>query len=164
MSESCAICGCQLHREGCYAAPTPHGRSHATRHHHVAERFFGRSTNRKKVIREGIFSVCPWSHEKKAITLCYDCHEELIHNPVFLVQDIERFAALVKERGLSEERKSEDRTKLAGRIQLLHEVIEAGLLAVARKEEANQTPEPTPLAVTPRACARVAPSSGVAHL
>jgi hypothetical protein len=28
----------------------------------------------------------------------------------------------------------------------------------------NQTPEPTPLAVTPRACARVAPSSVVAHL
>jgi hypothetical protein len=164
MKESCAICGCQLHREGGYAAPTPHGRSHATKHHHVAERFFGRSKNRKKVLREGIFSACPWSHEKKAITLCYDCHEELIHNPVFLVEDIERFAALVKRRGLSEDQKTEDKTKLAGRIQLLHEVIEAGLRAVAREEEANQTPEPTPPSVTPRADARVAPAGVVAHL
>jgi hypothetical protein len=35
---------------------------------------------------------------------------------------------------------------------------------VVIEEEPNQAPEPTALAVTPRACARVAPSSAVAHL
>jgi len=140
MSETCAICSCQLHREGGYAAPSAHGRSHATKHHHIAERFFGRSTNRKKEVREGIFTVCPWGHEKKSVVLCYDCHEELIHNPVFLLEDIERFAALVKRRGLSEDRKSDDKVKLAGRIRLLREIIDAGLRSVANKEEANQTP------------------------
>ncbi len=65
--------------------------------------------------------------------LCYECHEELIHNPVFLLQDIERFAALVKARGLSEENKSNDRSKIAGRIKLLREVIDAGLHSLAAK-------------------------------
>jgi hypothetical protein len=143
MSETCAICSCQLHREGGYAEPSVHGRSHATKHHHVAERFFGRSKNRKKEVRKGIFVTCPWGHEKKEVVLCYDCHEELIHNPVFLLDDIERFAALVKRRGLSEDRKSDDRSKLAGRIRLFREVIDAGLRSIASKEEANQTPEPT---------------------
>jgi hypothetical protein len=141
-SETCAICGCQLHRDGGYAEPSVRGRSHATRHHHVAERFFGRSTNRKKEVREGIFTVCPWGHEGKEVVLCYECHEELIHNPVFLPKDIESFAALVRTRGLSEEHKSEDRSKIAGRIQLLREVISAGLRSVARKDgEAPKTDE-----------------------
>lgn len=134
MIETCAICSCQLHREGGYALPTLHGRSHATKHHHVAERFFGRSKNRKQEVRERIFTVCPWAHEKKKIVLCYDCHEELVHNPVFLTEDIERLAALVKSRSLSEERKSDDRSKLAGRIRLLREVIDAGLRSLAEKE------------------------------
>lgn len=112
-----------------YAAHSAHGRSHATEHHHVAERFFGRSKNRRKEIREAIFAVCPWNHDKKAIVLCYDCHEELVHNSVLLLEDFERFAALVNARGLAEAQKSADRSKLAGRIRLFREVIDAGLCA-----------------------------------
>ena len=139
MNESCAICGCRLHRDGGYAEPTVRGRSHATKHHYVAERFFGRSTNRRTEVREGIFRVCPWGYEGKQIVLCYDCHEELIHNPVFLPEDIERFAALVKARGLSEDVKPSDRLKIAGRIRLLREIIDAGLGSVASKEDAKQS-------------------------
>lgn len=58
---------------------------------------------------------------------CYECHEELIHNPVFLANDIEKFAKLVQERGLAEERKTDSRIGIAGRIELMHEVIAAGL-------------------------------------
>ena len=36
-----------LHRDGDYAKPNIKGRSHATKHHYVAERFFGRSSNRE---------------------------------------------------------------------------------------------------------------------
>jgi hypothetical protein len=43
MAETCAICGCEIHRNGDYAKPTVKGRSHATRYHFVAERFYGRS-------------------------------------------------------------------------------------------------------------------------
>lgn len=79
MSERCAICGCDLHRDGEYAKPTIKGRSHATRHHFVAERFFGRSANRRGTQRSPIFKKCPWGVEKQSAVFCYECHEELIH-------------------------------------------------------------------------------------
>ncbi len=126
MNECCAICGCKLHRSGDYAKPSVKGRSHATGHHYVAERFFGRSANRKNTQREPIFKSCPWGVEGETAAFCYECHEELIHNPVFLPEDIKAFAKLVRARRLHETTKSKDRDKIAGRIKLLHEVIQAG--------------------------------------
>ena len=136
--ELCAICGCVLHRDGDYAKPTPKGRSHATEHHYVAERLFGRSKNRPGTMRDAVFSSCPWGLERQSEVYCYECHEELLHNPVFLPADITRFAELVKLRGLNEETKPGDRTKLAGRIQLLQEVISAGLGALSRETNGHR--------------------------
>jgi hypothetical protein len=133
--ETCAICGCKLHRDGEYAKPTVKGRSHATEHHYVAERFFGRSANRPRTVRDPIFREGEWKLEKKTAAYCYECHEELIHNPVFLADDIAVFSELVKDRGLSEDEKTDDRSKLAGRIRLLHEVIAAGLDALKREQK-----------------------------
>jgi len=125
--EHCTICNCLLHRtEGTYARQTTEGRSHATKHHYVAERFFGRSANRKGTKRPGIFDECPWGHEGETAVFCYECHEELLHNPVFIPEDLELFSKVVKRRGLDEKIKSEDRSKLAGRIRLLHEIISKG--------------------------------------
>jgi hypothetical protein len=136
-TEVCAICGCSLHRTpGTYGALTAGGRSHATRHHFVAERFFGRSSNRPGQ-RDGIFRVCPWDHEWKTGVFCYECHEELLHNPVLLPQDVERFAQLVKLRRLSEREKGAQRHRIAGRVRLFHEVIERGLDVLL--EEARRT-------------------------
>src|SRR5262245_4014918 len=42
------------------------------------------------------------------------CHKELVHNPVVLSEDIQRFAQLVRLRGLSEESKTEDRSLIGG--------------------------------------------------
>lgn len=134
MEETCAVCGCRLHRDGEYAQATLLGRSHATSHHYVAERFFGRSTNRRGTQRDAIFVRCPWGHEGQTIVFCYECHEELVHNPVILPDDIQRFAELVRRRGLSEEAKSEDRSRIAGRIRLLQEVIARGIEAVLASE------------------------------
>jgi hypothetical protein len=140
MAEICSICGCSLHRtKDTYALPTVQGRSHATKHHFVAERFFGRSTNRRGTKTEGVFESCPWGHEQESAVFCYECHEELIHNPVFLPEDIERFAALVRARGLSESMKPSDRSKLAGRIKLLHEIIETGIAALSAKGKSSDS-------------------------
>lgn len=136
MVEHCAICGCELHRTcGTYALPTCQGRSHATRHHYVAERFFGRSGTRKGTKTDGIFSACPWGHEGESSVFCYECHEELLHNPVLLPEDIARFSALVRKRGLAELSKSGDRTKSAARVMLLHEVVARGLAALEEESE-----------------------------
>ena len=140
MAEHCSICGCILHRTaGTYALPTRQGRSHATRHHFVAERFFGRSKNRSATQREGVFSTCPWQVEGQSAVFCYECHEELLHNPVFLPEDIAALARLVKARGLSEDQKGDDRRPLAGRVLLLHEVIAAGLEAIAKKQSKSES-------------------------
>ena len=126
--ETCAICGCLLHwTKNTYASPSVEGRSHASTHHHVPKRFFGRSKNRKGTQREKIFKNCPWGHERETVVFCYDCHEELLHNPVLLPEDIKRFADIVRTKELSEDTKTELREKIAGRIKLFHEVIQRGL-------------------------------------
>ena len=135
--EHCAICGCRLHRvAGTYARHNPEGRGHATAHHFVAERLFGRSSNRKGTTTDGIFEICPWNVEGKSEVFCYECHEELLHNPVLLPEDIAAFSELVRARGFSEVEKSNDRSPLAGRVKLLHEVIAAGLAALKAKQNA----------------------------
>ncbi len=61
---------------------------------------------------------------------CYECHEELLHNPVLLPEDLALFAALVRKRGFAETSKMEDRSKIAARVMLFHEVIARGLIAM----------------------------------
>lgn len=127
MQERCQICGCLLHREGGYAEASVRGRSHATQHHYVAERFFGRSANRPGTKRRATFAACPWGYEGQKGLFCYECHEELLHNPVLLPDDIAKFARLVQLRGLSGTKKSVGKSLIARRIILLHEVIVRGL-------------------------------------
>lgn len=136
VDERCSICGCRVHRSGTYAKPTVTGRSHATKHHHVAERFFGRSRNRGGAPRDRVFQTCPWGLERKASVFCYECHELLLHNPVLLPADVERFAQIVRRLRLDEDEKSETVDKLAGRVRLLHRVIEAGLEQLEREPDA----------------------------
>lgn len=138
MKENCTICGCELHRKGGYAKPTVAGRSHATKHHFVAERFFGRSTNRRGTQREPMFTECPWGQAGNSAVFCYECHEELLHNPVVLPEDLKGFRELVKQRGLSEDEKPSDRLRIGGRIQLFHEVIRRGILELLGRNEVSQ--------------------------
>jgi hypothetical protein len=137
-AERCSICDCKLHRAGEYARDTTKGRSHATMHHFVPERFFGRSKNRPGTLRSAIFSSCPWGHERKTLVYCYECHEELIHNPVLLPEDISLFRELVRSRGLTEDDKPEHRIKIAGRIKLFHEVIASGLRQLALNQNDSE--------------------------
>jgi hypothetical protein len=131
--ERCSFCNCILHRTaGKYALPTVEGRSHATKYHLVAGRFLGRSSNRRGTKTEGIFERCPWNQEGATKLFCYECHEELLHNPVFLAEDVQVFAELVKARGLDEDQKSGDRSKLAGRVLLFHEALSIGLQTLQR--------------------------------
>ncbi len=139
LTEHCAICGCQLHRTpGTYARPTIEGRSGASKHHFIAERFFGRSKNRRGTKTEGIFNECPWRCEGEFGLFCYECHEELLHNPVMLPEDIALFTELVRMRNLAEQIKVPERVKIAGRIALFHEVIARGV-TILHDEETKGT-------------------------
>ena len=57
-----------------------------------------------------------------------------MHNPVFLPADIEKFAELVKLRKLNETKKVSNRHKLAGRVKLLHEILEQGIIKLLESE------------------------------
>lgn len=134
MPERCAICGCKLHRtNGTYARPTSEGRSHASEYHFIPERFSGMSRNRRGTQGSKIFDETCWATEGQTAVFCYDCHEELLHNPILLPEDVAKFAELVKERNLDENEKAESKEKIAGRIELLHEVIQRGLKELQRK-------------------------------
>lgn len=128
---NCAICNCPLHSDGKYADGSHQSRSRQSKHHVVAERFFGRSANRPNDVRQGILVECPWNSNKATVPLCYECHEELIHNPVFLQEDLKAFSDLVRAHGLDEDVKPIGRDKIAGRIKLLNDVIKAGLKSLS---------------------------------
>ncbi|MBI5599226.1 MAG: hypothetical protein HY890_05745 [Deltaproteobacteria bacterium] len=135
MTEKCRLCGCLLHRtKDTYAKPTVLGRSHATKHHYVAKRFFGRSTNRQGTQREAIFQKeHHWGQKNGTEVFCYECHEELLHNPVLLPDDFDSLAKIIRIRKLNETEKTESREKNAGRIEVLHEVLKEGIKAVLKK-------------------------------
>jgi hypothetical protein len=82
--ETCLICGCRIHHEGNYAEANLKGRSHATKHHYIAKRFF----NPKGEKKESIFKQSPWPYEGQTAVFCYECHEDLLHNPVLLPKNV----------------------------------------------------------------------------
>lgn len=131
--ETCDLCGCTLVRTKEYAKDTPEGRAGATKHHYVAERFYGRSANRRGTTRTAIFQKPPFPLEKDCGTFCYECHEEVLHNIVLLPEDIATLSKMLTERGLSERTKPSHRQKVAGRIRLLHEVVRVGLDTLIRQ-------------------------------
>jgi hypothetical protein len=75
---------------------------------------------------------------------CYEDHEELLHNPVLLPGDLEKFSELVRMRRLSERRKTANRRKMRGRVVLLHDVLRAGLAALLARERRGQAPSRRP--------------------
>ena len=103
----------------------------------MVERFFGRSSNRRGTKTDGIFPSCPWGHESEFGVFCYECHKEPSHNPALLPEDVASFAQLIRMRGLSETAKSEDRSKIAGRVSLFYEVISCGLKTLLEEHAAS---------------------------
>jgi hypothetical protein len=77
--------------------------------------------------------------EGKGDVFCYECHEELLHNPVFLPDGIEKFGRLVRSRGLSEETKTASRDRIGARIKLLQEVIARGIDVLLPPDEPAET-------------------------
>lgn len=127
----CRICSCVLSRKnGTYGQATPSGRSHGTKHHLVAKRFFTKTKNDSISKMNPIFKDGDYPQYKGQMeTLCYECHEELLHNPIFLPNDIDKFAKLVEKRFCDErgKKKTTKRKKIGQRIKLLNEVISVGL-------------------------------------
>lgn len=140
-NDNCEICKCPLtqHKKNTYGKDTTDGRSYKSKHHYVAKRFLGNSKNRRGTRRSKIFEPKIWSQEigkvKFYVYLCYDCHEELLHNPVLLPEDIEKLSSIVKKKELNQKDKPRDKRKIAGRIKLFHEIIKKGLEQISQESK-----------------------------
>lgn len=147
-AEQCALCGCELHRTpAAYANATIRGRSGATKHHSVAQRFFRRSRTRPARQIEGIFASCPSGNEgESADVFCYECHELLLHNPVLLREDVSLFAELVRMRNLAEAVKLADYSKIAlldasrGTVVTLHNDMPDALISEMKLQALQDIP------------------------
>jgi len=127
--KTCAICGCPLHRTaGTYAKPTADGRSHATDHHCVPKRFLS-DKNTKGEKRGPVLTDRHWAEKgSQTVTLCYDCHEELLHNPILLEEDVKHLRQIMDNKGCTETHKTEGDYKcIANRVRIFHEIIKAGI-------------------------------------
>jgi len=136
--ERCALCRCLVHRtRGTYATDTHEGRSHATGHHLVPQRFLGKSaTRRKKGPRTAILRPDTFPTPGELLVFCYECHEELLHNPMLLEEDIRRLAELFELSEASEpDGKPFEKVRLARRIEIFHNTIAEGVRCLlARKQ------------------------------
>ena len=130
----CQICDCKIHNNGEYAKPTIRGRSHASRHHYIAERFYGRTKNKQKYKARPIFKDEFTEYEKKYGLFCYECHEELLHNPIVLPESINKLKKLIRKMGYHESSKGASRKKIAQRIKLFQEIISLGIDELTTRE------------------------------
>jgi hypothetical protein len=108
-------------------------------HHFVAKRFLG-GKNRRGTRRSKIFGPKIWCQEigkgKTYVYLCYDCHEELLHNPVLFPEDIKKLSNIVKKRRMREKNKlPHNKEKIAKRIKLFHEIIRIGLEQISKESK-----------------------------
>jgi hypothetical protein len=123
----CDICNCQglWPIEGRH---TPAGRSQLTHRNVVARTLFGR--NRKtgwKDPVQPVFEEDPWDNGWESRFVCLECRDELLGQPVLLPWDMARLSSLIRQAGFAEDVRTTDRSKMAGRVSLFHEVISRGL-------------------------------------
>ena len=73
--------------------------------------------------------------QRQARVFCYECHEELLHNPILYPDDLSALARLFALRGADESGgKPPGRQKLAKRILVLHEVVSEGIREALMRE------------------------------
>lgn len=130
----CVVCN----GVGARRAPsqTPEGRSRLTHREMVPHALFGR--NRKTRWRhddpiDPVFTEDPWDAEGESTLMCAECRDQLLGQPVLLAWDLALLSSLIRQAGLSEEQRTSDRSKMAGRVQLFHEVIARGLLVLTEE-------------------------------
>ena len=132
--EKCEICGCQLtSKQDTYGQDTLAGRAHQTKHHNIAKRFYGQQNGRKPIFKKKDRTGNGWNVTR----CCFECHEELLHNPILTSKNIKTLSTLVKKTGSGERRKPEDKKRIANRILLFHAVIDTGLEALNRKNKSS---------------------------
>ena len=110
----CVLCGIEF-TTGAYA--TESGRYNKSEHHLFPTRFKKYGISQRSLAKK----LNVETRDFDSVHLCYECHEELLHNPVFTSKMI---------KGLSHLMRGKD---LEGRVITLSRVIELGIIEAVRE-------------------------------
>ena len=107
-TDHCMLCGIEF-TTGAYA--TENGRYNRSEHHLFPARFKKYHISQRSLAKKLNIE----SQDFDSVHLCYECHEELLHNPVFATKMIKELSQLMRGRSLED------------KVIILSRVIELGI-------------------------------------
>jgi len=95
-ADHCMLCGIEYPTGVVYASE--HGRRSRGRHHLFPRRFEKRGISQEKLAKK----LDVETRDLGFVHLCYECHEELLHNPVFTTKMIKELSHLMRGKSLED--------------------------------------------------------------
>ena len=92
----CMLCGIEYATGVVYASE--HGRRSRGRHHLFPRRFEKRGMSQEGLARK----LDVETRDLGFVHLCYECHEELLHNPVLTIKMLDELSHLIKGKSLED--------------------------------------------------------------
>ena len=94
-TDHCMLCGIEF-TSGAYA--TENGRYNRSEHHLFPTRFEKYHISQRSLAKK----LNVESQDFDSVHLCYECHEELLHNPVFTTKMIKELSHLMRGKSLED--------------------------------------------------------------
>ena len=95
-SNHCMLCGTKFSTKGVYA--TKNGQYNRSEHHLFPARFKKYHISQRSLAKK----LNVESRDFDSVHLCYECHEELLHNPVFTTKMIKELSHLMRGKSLED--------------------------------------------------------------
>jgi len=92
----CELCNCELIEKNIIKYATKGAECHISRHHYFPKRF-NKFFNDKEIAKN--FGI---KNKKERANLCYNCHEELIHNIIITPEIIKRIKRIMVGKDIKE--------------------------------------------------------------
>ena len=93
-TDHCMLCGIKFSTKGVYGTE----KYHRSEHHLFPLRFKKYRINQRSLAKK----LNVETQDFDSVHLCYECHEELLHNPVFTTKMIEELSHLMKGKRLED--------------------------------------------------------------
>jgi uncharacterized CHY-type Zn-finger protein len=118
-TDHCMLCGIEFPKTGVYAEKTESGQHYRAEHHLIPKRFEKYHISQRSLAKK----LNVGTQDFVPVYLCYECHEELLQNPVFTTEMIKELSHLIKGKSLED------------KVVILSHVIELGIREAIKEEE-----------------------------
>ncbi len=92
------LCGIKFSKTGVYAEKTESGQRYRAEHHLIPKRFEKYHISQRSLAEK----LNVGTQDFVPVYLCYECHEELLQNPVFTAKMLEELSPLIKGKSLED--------------------------------------------------------------